>query len=93
MRRERAVGDLAVELGGPAAGNLVGTIWAAAFGCQAVVLDEISVAADQSLAALWTTRVFPLSDPAGKIAGIDVTQSCITADFGGAQQILNGGVG
>ncbi len=46
MWEERVGGDLAVELGGPAAGNLGETFWAVAFGSEAVVFDEISVAAD-----------------------------------------------
>ncbi len=92
VRRERPGGDLTVELCGPPAGNLAGTTGAAAFGSQAVVLNEISVAADQRLTALRTTGVFPMADHAGKIAGIDVTQSGGKADFGGAQQIFGSGV-
>ena len=92
MRRERAGGDLAVELTGPAAGNLAGTIRAAAFGSQAVVLNEVSVAADQGLTALRTARIFPLADHAGEVASVDVTQSGGLADFGGTQQIFGSGV-
>src|SRR5579872_4702585 len=44
---EGAVGDLAIEVRGPAARDLGGTIGTTAVGSEAVVFDEISVAADQ----------------------------------------------
>ena len=87
MRGERAVGDLAVEVRGPAARDLGGAARATAVGCEAVVLNEISVAADQSLAALRATRIFPRADPAGKIAGINVTQARRLTDVGGSARV------
>ena len=76
---------MAFEMSGPAAGDWGGTAGAAAFGSQAVVLNEISVAADQSLAALRAARVFPRSDSAGQISGVDVAQAGLAGDFGGTE--------
>ena len=92
MRNERVRGDLAVEFGGPAAGDLCGAAWAAAFGSEAVVFDQVSVAADQSFIAMRAARVFAIADPAGQISGIDVAQAGFAADFGGAQQVFRRGV-
>src|ERR1700733_1330683 len=83
--RERTGSDLAVELRGPAAGNLGGAARAAAFGSQAVVLNEISVTADQRFAALRAAGIFPGTDHAGKISGVDVTKACLLTNFGSAQ--------
>jgi hypothetical protein len=46
MRKERAVGNLAVELGGPAAWNLRRATWTTAVSGESVIGNEISVALD-----------------------------------------------
>ncbi len=89
---ERAVGDLAIECAGPAAGHLVVHIGAAAFGSQAIVGDKVSVTADQRLVALGAARVFPLFDHAGEIASVDVTEAGVAADLDRAQEIFDGRV-
>ena len=92
VRHERAVGDLALELGGPAARDLVGAAGATAFGSQAVVGDEVSVTADQSCVALGAARILPLFDHAWEIASVDVTEAGIAADLNRAQEIFDGRV-
>src|SRR5450631_130792 len=90
--KERAGRDLAIELSGPATGDLAGTTGASAFGSQTVVFDEISEPADQSLAASRAACVFPMSDLAWKIAGIDVTQPRCLTNFGSLEQVFGSGV-
>ncbi len=36
--------------------------------------------------------VFPIADHAGKIAGVDVAQAGLVADFDGAQQVFGVGI-
>src|SRR5579871_148750 len=84
---ERTIGELAVKLGGPAAGNLGGAARTGTLGGEAVILNEITVAADQRFPALRAARIFQRADHAGKIAGIDVAQSRGTSDLCGAEQI------
>src|SRR5271166_5946656 len=92
MRKERARGDLAVKLGAPATRNLVRASRTTAFGGQIVASYLIPVTANQSLVTLRTASVFPGSHHAGEIAGVDVTEPGLLADFGGAQQVFNCGV-
>ena len=92
MRKERTRGDLAVEAGGPASGNQARTTGAATFGSEAVFFDVVSVSSDQSLTALRAACIFPMTDHAGKITGVDVAQSRRPANFGGLQKIFDGGV-
>jgi hypothetical protein len=82
------VGDLAVESWRPATGNLVRAARAAAIGGQAIIFDEVAVAADERFGALRAARVFVIADSARKISCIDVAQACLVADFGGAQKIF-----
>src|SRR4030081_3591291 len=80
-------GDLAVEVRGPAAGNLGGTLRTTALWSEAIVFDEIAVALDDCFATLRAARVFPVADHARQISGVDVAKSCLLADFDGAQQV------
>src|SRR5215470_10261695 len=89
MWKERARGDLAFELRGPSARNRLLTSRTLAIGRQAIVFDEIAVPTNQSFIASWTAGVFPLAHHTGKISGIDVAESSITADFSGTEQVLH----
>ena len=83
---------MAFETRGPAAGDRGGTVRTVAIGGEAIILDQIAVALDQSFMALRAARVFPLADHAGKIAGVDVAEARLAADFDGLQQIFDSGV-
>ena len=61
---------------------------AIAFWSQPVVFDQISIAPNQYFATLMAVRIFQILYPPGKVASVDIAQSCFTADSGGAQQIL-----
>src|SRR5581483_6411474 len=69
---ERAGGDLAIEGGGPASRNLFGAARTPAFCRQAVLLNEIAVAADQGLLAVRAMSVFAVADHCMEICGIDI---------------------
>lgn len=56
------------------------------------MFDEISVAGDERFAALRAAGVFPVADHAGKVAGIDVTQSCGLTDLRSLDEIVGRGV-
>ena len=56
------------------------------------MFDQVAVAFDQSFAAVRAARVFPLGDLAGEIAGIDVAEAGLAADFDGAEKVVRGGV-
>ena len=88
MRKERTIRDLAAEFRRPAAGNLIGALWTAALRSQAVVFDQVSIAADYRLAALRAMGVLGFANLAGKISGIDVAESSFAPDFCGAQQVF-----
>src|SRR5208282_841900 len=85
-------GDLAVELGRPAAGDLGVASGATAFGRQAVIFDVVAVAGDDGLVATRAARVFPRADLAGKVAGIDVTETGLAAELRTLQQVFDVGV-
>ena len=85
MRKERAGGDLAVELRGPAAGDLAGAARAAAFRSQTVLFDVISVTPNQSFTALRAARVFPVPNHAGEVSDINVAKAGGLTDFGSLQ--------
>ncbi len=67
--------DLAVELGGPASGDLVGTARAPALASEVIFANEISVAADERVTAARAACVFGTADASGKISRIDEAQS------------------
>jgi len=92
MWKERARGNLAIEFRCPTTGNFVGATRAVAIRREAIILDQISVAADERFAALRTTGVFPLTDPAGQISGIDEAQAGLTTDFHGTEKVIGRGV-
>ena len=71
---------------------MAGAIGAATIGGQAVVFDEISVAGDEGFAALRAASIFPVTDHAGKIAGIDIAQSGGLTDFRSLEEIFGRGV-
>src|SRR5580658_179488 len=85
LRQERARSDLTVEASRPASRNFRGTVGTTSLCGEAVIFDQITVALDQSFAALRTARVFPVADPTGKVAGVEVAQAGVLADFDGAQ--------
>src|ERR1700720_4375510 len=91
-RQERMGGDLTLEAGGPAAGDCSGACGTMAVRREAVIFDQVAVALDHSCFALGTASVFPFTDSAGKISGIDVAPAGLASDFNGAQQIFGGGV-
>ena len=81
MRKERNGGDLPFEASRPTPRNLRCAAGATAFGSQTVILDQITVAFDQSLATLRTVSVFRMADHAREIARINVAQARLQADF------------
>lgn len=87
MRKERSAGNLTIKLRGPASGDLIRATRASALACQAVVLDEVAVAANQSFSAMRTVSVFATFDHPWKVSGIDVTEPSIAADFCGSLEI------
>src|ERR1700722_15455220 len=88
LRQERARGDLTVEASRPASRNFRGTLGTTSLRGEAVTFDQITVALDQSFAALRAARVFPIANRARKIAGVEVAQAGVLADFDGAQQVF-----
>ncbi len=81
-------GDLAVEVGCPAAGNLGRTMRTPAFRGQTIIFDQVAAPLDDCFATLRASRVFPVADHARQIARVDVAQSSLPADFDRAQQIV-----
>src|SRR5579885_1828053 len=75
MRKERSAGNLTIELRGPASGDLIGAFRATAFRRQAIVLDEVAVAADQRFVTLGTMCVFAAVDHSREIPRIDETEA------------------
>src|SRR5277367_2942438 len=87
-RGEWAGGNLAFEFCRPAAGDFVLAFRAMAFGAQTVVLDQVAIALDQSVAAHGAASVFPRAYLAREIAGVDVAEAGLAADFSGMEQIF-----
>src|SRR5436305_13409707 len=87
MWEERVRGDLAVELRRPAAGNFPSAARASAFCCEAIFLNQVAVTADQSLVAVGAVSIFPVSDHSRQIPGIDISQTTLSADGSGPQQV------
>src|SRR5205809_2373012 len=76
MRRERMVGDLALEFWCPPARNGRVARRAVSLRGEPIVLDEVAVALDQHFAAIVAAGVFEIADHARQVSGIDVTQAC-----------------
>lgn len=80
--------DLAFESPRPAARERTSAARASSVGGQAVVFDEVSVAANQRFIAVGAARVLPRADHTGKISRVDVSQACLAANFSSPQQIF-----
>src|SRR5690242_4117576 len=88
MWEERVRGDLTVELRRPAAGKFRSAAGASAIRCEAIFLNEVAVTADQSLMAAGAVSIFPVSDHSWQIPWIDISQTGLSADRSGPQQVF-----
>src|SRR5258708_13917124 len=80
-RHEWTVGNLSSKRGIPPSGNTGAARRAATLRRDEVACDKITVAFNEKLLALRTTRVLPVADHAWQVPGIDVTQACPLADL------------
>lgn len=73
--KKRTSANLSVKLARPASGDDSMTCGASAIRREFVIFDEVSVAADQRLAAIRARRIFQIADLPREIPGINVAQS------------------
>src|ERR1051326_2441034 len=83
--RSRRISNL---IFGPDAGNSGRAVLTASFARDGDLANQITKPFHQQLIARRTPRVFPTSHSARQIAGVDVTQPHLTADFTRTNQLL-----
>src|SRR6516162_2053159 len=91
-RHKRMGSNLSSKRGIPPPGNASAARWAATLRSEPVSRDEIPVAFDEKILAVWATRVLQIADHAWQVPNIDVTQARPLANLCCPYQRLGTGV-